>query len=91
MGPEGAAGSRRERNSDVEFQHCHSIEMLGSLAALCDYRPTLKQENVRGRRLALGTTALRSLPLHPEDRLQQSSLLAFCKKDESLAAVRSNR
>ena len=90
MAPEGAAGSRRERNSDVEVLHCRSIEMLGSLVALCDYRPTRKQENVRGRRLALSTTALRSPSLHPEDRLQRASLLAFCKKDESLAAVRSN-
>ena len=54
MAPEGAAGSRRERNSDVEVLHCRSIEMLGSLAALTDYRPTLSTTNVRGRRLALG-------------------------------------
>ena len=27
--------------------------------------------------------------MHPEDRLQRASLLAFCKKDESLAEVRS--
>ena len=67
--PEGAAGSRRERNSDVKVQHCRSIEMLGSLVALCDHRPTRKQENGRGRRLVLRTTTLRSPPLHPEDRL----------------------
>ena len=91
MEPEGAAGSLRERNSDVEVQHCRSFEMLGSLVALCDYQPTRKQENVRGRRLTLGTTTLRSPPVHPEDRLQLASLLTFCKKDESLAAVRSNR
>lgn len=65
--------------------------MLGSLVALCDYQATLKQENGDGRRLALATTALRSPPLHPEDRLQRASLLTFCKKGESLAAVRSNR
>ena len=59
--------------------------------ALCDYQPTLKQENGRGWRLVLATTALMSPPLHPEDRLQRASLLAFCKKGESLAAVRSNR
>lgn len=74
MGPEGAAGSRKERNSDVEIQHCGSIEMLGSLVALCYYRPALKQENGRGRRLALAIIALRSLPLHPEDRLEGESL-----------------
>ena len=84
VAPEGAAGSRRERNSDVEVTHCRSIEMLGSLVVLCDYRPTRKQENVRGRRLALGTTALRSPPLHPEDRLQRASLLAFYKKTRVL-------
>ena len=65
--------------------------MLGSLAALTDYRPTLSTTNIRGRRLALATTALRSPPMHPEDRLQRTSLLAFLRKDESLAAVRSNR
>ena len=78
--PEGATGSRRERNSDVEVQHCGTIEMLGSLVALCDYRPTRKQENVRGRRLALGTTALMSPPMHPEDRLTSKSLDLLIKR-----------
>ena len=64
VAPEGAAGSRRERNSDVKVLHYRSIEMLESLVALCDYRPTRKQENVRGRRLALRITALRSPPMH---------------------------
>ena len=70
MGPEGAAGSRRERNSDVEVLHCRSIEMLGSLVALCDYQPTLSTANVRGRRLALGTTALMSPPMHRRTALK---------------------
>ena len=64
MAPEGAAGSRRERNNGLEVLHCGLIEMLGSLVALCDYRLTLSTPNVRGRRLALGTTALRSPPMH---------------------------
>ena len=48
--------------------------MLESFNALSDYRPTLKLENVRGRRLALATTALMSLPMHPEARLKGESL-----------------
>ena len=90
MGPEGAAGSRRERISDVEGLHCRSTEMLGSFNELADYRPTLSITNVRGRRLALATTALMSPPMHRRTALK-ASLLAFWKKDESLAAVRSNR
>ena len=80
MAPEGAAGSRRERRSDVEVLHRGSIEMLESFNALCDYRPTRKQNDVRGRRLALGTTALRSPPLHPEDRLKHKSLDLLIKR-----------
>ena len=72
MAPEGAAGSRRERNSDVELLHCRSIEMLESFNALCDYRPALSSRNVRGRRLALGTTALRSPPMHRRTALGES-------------------
>ena len=72
MGPEGATGSRRERISDVEVLHCRSIEMLGSLVALCDYRPTLSTPTVRGRRLALGPTALRSPPMHRRTALGES-------------------
>ena len=83
MAPEGAAGSRRERRSDVDALHYGSIEMLGSLVALCDYRLTRKQNDVRGRRLALGTTALRSPPLHPEDRLKSKSLGFSVKRRES--------
>ena len=49
VAPEGAAGSRRERNIDVEVLHCRSIEMLGSFNALCDYRPSLSTPNVRGQ------------------------------------------
>ena len=72
MGPEGAAGSRRERNSDVEVPHCGLIEMLGSLVALRDYQPTRKQDEGGGRRLALGTTALRSPPMHRRTALGES-------------------
>ena len=50
------------------------IEMLESFNALSDYRPTLSRTNVRGRRLALATTALMSPPLHPEDCLKGKSL-----------------
>ena len=89
--PEGAAGSRRERISDLEVQHYRSIEMLGSLVALCDYRPTLSTPNVRGRRLALGTTALMSPPMHRRTAFEGKSLDLFREKGESLAAVRSNR
>ena len=49
-----------------------------------------KHFDVRGRRLALATTALRSPPMHRRTALK-ASLLAFCKNDESLAAVRSYR
>ena len=77
--PEGGAAFRRKESSDVEVPHCRPIEMPGSLVALCDYRPTLKQEDVPGRRLALGTTALMSPPMHPEDRLKGKSL-GFLKK-----------
>ena len=90
MAPEGAAGSRRERISGVEVLHYRSLEMLESFNELSDYRPILKQENVSGQRLALATTALMSLPLHRRTALK-ASLLAFCKNDESLAAVRSYR
>ena len=82
MAPEGAAGSRRERISDVEVPHYGSIEMLESFNALSDYRPTLKQENVRGRRLALATTALMSPPLHRRTALK-ASLLTFVERLES--------
>ena len=83
-------GSRRERISDVKVLHCGSIEMQESFNALCDYRPALSSTNVRGRRLALGTTAQRSPPMHRRAALK-ASLLAFWKKDESLAADWSNR
>ena len=81
MAPEGAAGSRRERISDVEVPHCRSIEMLESFNALCDYRPTLNNTNVRGRRLALGTTALRSPPMHRRTALK-ANLLTFIERLE---------
>ena len=48
----------------------------GVVRALCDYRPTLSSTNVRGRRLALVTTAMRSPPLHRRTALK-ASLLAF--------------
>ena len=81
MGPEGAAGSRRERISDVEVLHCRSIEMPESFNEQSDDRPTLKQENVRGRRLALATTALRSPPLHRRHALK-ANLLTFVERLE---------
>ena len=52
------------------------IEMLGSLVALADYWPSLSTPNVRGRRLALAITALRSPPMHRRTALK-ASLLAF--------------
>ena len=81
MASEGAVGSRRERISGVEVPHCHSIEMLESFNALSDYRPTLKQENVRGQRLALATMALMSLPLHRRHALK-ANLLTFVERLE---------
>ena len=54
------------------------IEMLGALVALADYRPSLSTPNVRGRRLALGTTALRSPPMHRRTALK-ARLLPFLK------------
>ena len=80
MAPEGAAGSRRERISDVEVLHCGSIEMLGSLVALCDYRPTRKQDEAGGRRLALGTTALMSPPMHRRTAFEGKSLDLLIKR-----------
>ena len=82
-GAEGAAGSRRERISDVEVQHCHSIVMLESFNALCDYRPTRKQDEGGGRRLALGTTALRSPPMHRRTAFGGKSLGFSVKRRES--------
>ena len=60
------------------------------LAAHIDDRPTLSSTNIRGRRLALETTAIRSPSMHRRTALK-ASFLAFLWKDESLAAVRSNR
>ncbi len=57
-----------------------SIEMLGSLARLCDYQPTRIQEDVRGRRLALGSTALRSPPMHRRTALKSKSLDLLIKR-----------
>ena len=81
MAPEGAAGSRRERISGIETLHCRSLEMLESFNELSDYRPTLKQENVRGRRLALATTALMSPPMHRRHALK-ANLLTFVERLE---------
>ena len=83
MAPEGAAGSRRERNSVVEVLHFRPLEMLESFKELADYRPTLSITNVRGRRLAWATTALMSPPMHPEDRLKGKSLGFSVKRLES--------
>ena len=82
MASEGAVGSRRERISGVEVLHFRPLEMLESFNALSDYRPTLKQENIRGRRLALATTALRSPPMHRRTALK-ASLLTFVERLES--------
>ena len=54
--------------------------MLESFNALSDYRPTLKQENVRGRRLALATTALRSPPMHRRTAFEGKSLDLLIKR-----------
>ena len=48
--------------------------MLESFNELTDYQPSTKHIEVRGRRLALATTALRSPPMHPEARLEGESL-----------------
>ena len=58
--------------------------MLGSLVALCDYRPTRKQENVRGRRLALSTTALRSPPVHRRTAFNEQVSWLFYEKTRVL-------
>ena len=81
MATEGAAGSRRKRNSDVEFQHCRSIEKPGSFNAPCDYRPSLSTTNIRGRRLAMETAALRSPPMHRRTALK-ANLLTFVERLE---------
>ncbi len=57
------------------------VEMLGSLVALCDYRPSLSTPNVRGQRLALATTALRSPPMHRRHALK-ANLLTFVERLE---------
>ena len=48
--------------------------MLESFNALCDYRPTLSTPNVRGRRLVVVTTALRSPPMHRRTALKANLL-----------------
>ena len=50
------------------------IEMLESFNELTDYQPSTKRIKVRGRRLGLATTALRSPPMHPEDCPKGKSL-----------------
>ena len=81
MAPEGAAGSRRERISGVEVLHCCSLEMLESFNELADYQPTLSSTNVRGRRLALATTALMSPPIDRRHALK-ANLLTFVERLE---------
>ena len=81
MASEGAAGSRRERISDVEVLHFRPLEMLESFKELADYRPTLSITNVRGRRLAWATTALMSPPMHRRHALQ-ANLLTFVERLE---------
>ena len=49
----------------------------------CATRPTRKQENVRGRRLALSTTALRSPPMHRRTAFEGKSLGFSVKRRES--------
>ena len=53
--------------------------MLGSFNALCDYRPTLSTPNVRGRRLALATSALRSPPMHRRTAFNEQVSWLFVK------------
>ena len=57
------------------------VEMLESLFALADYRPSLSTPNVRGRRLALAITALRSPPMHRRHALK-ANLLTFVERLE---------
>ena len=57
------------------------VEMLESLFALADYRPSLSTPNVRGRRLALATTAPRSPPMHRRHALK-ANLLTFVERLE---------
>ena len=50
----------RPRGSEATKWHQREPQAPeGKETALCDYPPTRKQENVRGLRLALATTALR--------------------------------
>lgn len=58
-----------------------SIEMLVSLVALCDYRPTRKQDEGGGRRLALETAALMSPPMHRRTAFK-ANLLTFVERLE---------
>ena len=74
MAPEGASGSRRERNNGVEVLHCRSIEMLGSLVALCDYRPTRKQYKRSRAATCTGDYGTEVAAHAPEDRLKGKSL-----------------
>ena len=54
--------------------------MLESFNALCDYRPTRKQDEGGGRRLALATTALMSPPMHRRTALEGKSLDLLIKR-----------
>ena len=57
-----------------------SIEMLVSFNALCDYWPSLCSTNVRGRRLALATTALMSPAMHRRTAFGGKSLDLLIKR-----------
>ena len=50
----------------------------------CATRPTRKQENVRGRRLALETTALRSPPMHRRTAFNEQVSWLFHEKTRVL-------
>ena len=67
----------RGRNHDKPWL----IEMLESFNELSYYRPSLSRTNVRGRRLALATTALRSPPMHRRHALM-ANLLTFVERLE---------
>ena len=63
-------------SDEGEVLHFRSFEMLESFNALCDYRPSLSTPYVRGRRLALATTALMSPPMHRRTALK-ANLMSF--------------
>ena len=72
--PEGAAGSRRERNSDVEVPHCRSIEMLGGTSSTVRL-PTFTKHTKHSRAATCTGDYGTKVAAHaPEDRLKSESL-----------------